>query len=94
MIEDHAIALVDKAAGSGPPPSKKRKLPATPSSKSKSPFVDLTQQDRNEVSSPTAKRKGGASTRKAKTEEKRLRRFRSHAPSSYLERLNRATTQR
>ena len=32
--------------------------------------------------------------RKAKDEEKRLRRFRDHAPASYLEKLHRATTQR
>ena len=94
MIEDHAIAPVDKASDSGSLPLKKRKMPATFSSKNKMPGLDLTQQDRNEASSPMAKRKKDASARKAKNEEKRLRRFRSHAPSSYLERLNRATTQR
>ena len=34
------------------------------------------------------------SPKKSKEEEKRLRRYRSHAPSSYLEKLSRATTQR
>lgn len=40
--------------------------------------------------SPTKK----STPRKAKDEEKRLRRFRDHAPASYLEKLHRATTQR
>ena len=91
MIEDYAIAPVDEAACFDSSASKKRKM-ATP--KSKGPVVDLTQQDETQINSPPTKKKKGASSRKKIDGEKRLRRFRPHAPSSYLERLNRATTQR
>lgn len=56
--------------------------------------MDLTQKDESQAHSPPAKKIKCASTRKAKDEEKRLKRFRPQPPSSYLERLNRATTQR
>ncbi|CAD6590956.1 MAG: hypothetical protein ASARMPREDX12_005305 [Alectoria sarmentosa] len=92
MIEDRATSLVDKAAGFDPAVSKKRKMAATSTPKSKGPVMNLT--DETRVHSPSAKKKKGASSRKAKDGEKRMRRFRLHAPSSYLERLNRATTQR
>ena len=94
MIEDHAIAPVDMAAGSDSHISKKRRMAATSTPKSKGPAIDPTQHDENQVQHPSAKKKKNTSSRKAKDEEKRLRRFRGHAPSSYLERLNRATTQR
>ncbi|KAL9073231.1 MAG: hypothetical protein Q9161_003063, partial [Pseudevernia consocians] len=93
MIEDHTISPVDKAACSEPTASKKRKMAATSTPKTKGPVVDLTQEDETQAPSPPAKKNKGASSRKPKDEEKRLRRFRAHAPSSYLERLNRATTQ-
>lgn len=92
MIEDKRILPVDTAAGFEPAGSKKRNMAATP--KRKGPVMDPTQEDDTQVHSPPTKKKKGASSRKAKDEEKRLRRFRPHAPSSYLERLNRATTQR
>lgn len=94
MIEDPPTSPVDGAPRSEPSASKKRKLAATSTPKSKGPVIDLTQGDEAQAQSSPAKKKKGASSRKAKDEEKRLRRFRPHAPSSYLERLNRATTQR
>ena len=94
MIEDHAIAPVDEAACFDSSASKKRKMAATSTPKSKGPVVDLTRQDETQINSPPTKKKKGASSRKKIDGEKRLRRFRPHAPSSYLERLNRATTQR
>ena len=94
MIEDQEIASVTMATCSHFHPSKKRKMAATSTSKSKEPFVDLNQQDEAQSNHPPAKKKKAASSRTGKGGEKRLRRFRSHAPSSYLERLNRATTQR
>lgn len=89
MIEDGAVLPVDQAACAEHTASKKRKLTATSTTKSKGQVIGLTQEDE-----PQAKKKKAVSTRKAKDEEKRLRRFRPYAPSSYLERLNRATTQR
>ena len=94
MIEDHAITPVEEAACFDSSASKKRKMAATSTPKSKGPVVDLTQQDETQINSPPTKKKKGASSRKKIDGEKRLRRFRPHAPSSYLERLNRATTQR
>lgn len=94
IIEDHATSPVDKAACFVPTASKKRKRAATPTPKSKGQVMDLTQEDENQAHSPPAKKNKGASARKAQNEEKRSRRFRPHASSSYLERLNRATTQR
>lgn len=82
------------AARSDAHTSKKRRMAATSTPKSKGPVMNPTQQDENEVQYPSAKKKKGISHRKAKGEEKRLRRFRGYPPSSYLERLNRATTQR
>ena len=93
MIEDHVIAPVG-AACSDPHISKKREMAATSTPKSKGLVMDPTQLDENQVQYPPAKKKKGISPRKAKDEEKRLRRFRGQAPSSYLERQNRATTQR
>lgn len=94
MIDDSAILTMNKAAGFEPAGLKKRKMAAKFTSKSDGPIMDLTQEDDTQAHSPPAKKKKGVSSRKAKEEEKRLRRFRAHAPSSYLERLNRATTQR
>ena len=94
MIEDQTTAPVDKATSSESIVSKKRKRAATSTSQSRGPVVDLTQQDDSQYCYPPAKKKKASSSRKAKYEEKRLRRFRAHAPSSYLERLRRATTQR
>ena len=94
MIEDQEIASVTRSTCSHSHSSKKRKMAAISTSKSKEPFVDLNQQDEVQSYYPPGKKKKGASSRNGKGGEKRLRRFRPHAPSSYLERLNRATTQR
>ena len=86
----------NKAVGSSPlisePLTKKRKRTAT---STPSKLVDLTNDDdAREVASPSKKKKKAATPKKATDEEKRLRRFRQHAPSTYLEKLHRATTQR
>ena len=94
MIEDHTIALVDKAANVESTALKKSKTTSTSTPKRKRPVTALTQEDETEIYSPSAKKKKIASSRKANDKEKRLRRFRAHATSSYKERLNRATTQR
>lgn len=57
---------------------------ASSTKKAKAPLMKKAE------TSPTKK----TTPRKAKDEEKRLRRFRDHAPASYLEKLHRATTQR
>ena len=95
MIEDHAISSAKNTACSESTALKKRKIPATSPPKSKGPTRDLTLEDGFQTHSPLAKKKKkGASSCNKKDEEKRSRRFRPHPPSSYLERLNRATTQR
>lgn len=94
MIEDHAISSAKKTGCSESPASKKRKVPAALSRKRKETTPDLTLEDGFQNPSSLAKKKKGASSCNKKDEEKRLRRFRQHPPSSYLERLNRATTQR
>jgi hypothetical protein len=96
MIEDP----VNAASSDVPPPkpvsaAKKRKRTATATpAKGKGKLVDHTFGDEAEVQSPSSKKKNRASPKKHKDEEKRLRRFRQHAPGSYLEKLQRATTQR
>lgn len=80
------------------PPKEKRARATRATSrkgKEKGKVIDLTAEDDAQVKSPPSKKKKkGASPREVKDEEKRLRRFRQYAPSSYLEKLNRATTQR
>ena len=73
-------------------PSKKKAR--APSSKGREQAIYAAADEEAEVQSPPSKGKKRASPRKAKDEEKRLRRFRQHAPSAYLEKLHRATTQR
>ena len=79
--------------------TKKRKRTATSTpSKTKTQVIDLTGDD-VEIASPSKKKKRKVarldkSPTKGKTEEKRLKRFRDHAPGSFLEKLHRATTQR
>ena len=94
MLEEQAPSLVSKLARSEPTASKKRKMTVTSTPKRKGTVVDLTQEDETQTYYPLGKKMKGASSHKAKDEEKRLRRFRPHPPQSYLERLNRATTQR
>lgn len=65
---------------------RKRIEPSTPS-KSK-PVIDLT------ADTPPSKKKAKSSPKKSDTTEKRLKRFRDHAPMNYLDRLHRAQTQR
>jgi len=74
------------------PNSKKRKRTAT-STPSKT-AIDLTNDYDGQDSPTSSKKKKAATPRKSKDEEKRLRRFRQKAPSTYLEKLHRATTQR
>ncbi|KAL9125330.1 MAG: hypothetical protein Q9217_005450 [Psora testacea] len=71
---------------------RKRTATSTPS-KTKTPTTDPTEEADIEYPSPSKKKKK-ASPEKGTSEEKRLKRFRDHAPHSYLEKLYRATTQR
>ncbi|KAI7116476.1 hypothetical protein KC352_g34037, partial [Hortaea werneckii] len=84
------------------PSSRKRKAPTTQSTK-QSTVIDLTgdeppQKRRSKKAKLVDNQVGEASkpqkTQKPKDEEKRLRRWRSHPPSSYLEVRDRALTQR
>ena len=84
----------DELASTSLPMTRKRKRDATEaSSKAEKPVMDLMAEEEAEIakSSPTKKK---AIPKMAKDKEKRLRRFRDHAPASYLEKLHRATTQR
>lgn len=71
------------------PAKKKRKV--VPGSSFKKPIVvdDLSER---EVASPAKKKR--TASKKSSEEEKRLRVFRKKAPLSYLDRLERATSQR
>ncbi|KAG8527989.1 uncharacterized protein KY384_006905 [Bacidia gigantensis] len=74
-------------------PNRKRKRgPTTTPIKSIAPLVDLTME--SDGSSPTKKRVKSSPKKRGKDEEKRLRMFRSRPPHTYLDRLNRAQTQR
>ena len=82
-----------EASSPAKPPneSKKRKRAATMTpSKAKDNANDAQDQ---ELASPSKKKTKPATPKKAK-EEKRLKRFRQHAPSTHIEKLHRATTQR
>ena len=95
MIEDHVISSAKKTECFESTASKKRKIPAASPPKRKEPTPGLTLEDGFQSHSPLAKKKKkGASSCNKKDEEKRTRRFRQHPPSSYLERLDRAITQR
>ena len=70
----------------------KRKRTAT--SQKKAAVDDLGDETSVDVKNPSPSKVQKRSPKKPKDEEKRLRRHRSYAPSSYLEKLQRATTQR
>lgn len=91
MIEDNA--LVPLGQGLLPDPaSKKRKRTATSTPRKTKELVgDLASEHDTLDFSLSSKKNKGASP---PISEKRLRRFRQHAPASYLEKLSRATTQR
>ena len=93
MIEGNQKSVENGSPASKPVATlKKRKRTATPTP---SKIIDLTEEyDGQENSSPIKKKKKPSTPKKAKDQEKRLRRFRSHAPSTYLDKLHRATTQR
>ena len=73
--------------------TKKRKRMATSTPTKQVINLDDGEDDQ-EIFSPSKKKKKMATPKKANDEEKRLRRYRQKAPASYLEKLNRATTQR
>ena len=84
----------DELASASGPTTRKRKRDATAAlSKAEKPVIDLTAEEEAGSAKPSPK-KTNASPKKAKDTEKRLKRFRDHAPGSYLEKLHRATTQR
>ena len=78
---------------SGPTTRKRTRDATAAPSKAEKPVIDLTAEEEAESAKPSPKKKK-ASPQKAKDTEKRLKRFRDHAPGSYLEKLHRATTQR
>ena len=76
----------------GPPPSSSGK-------KRKREYLDLTHDSEAQPAGESKATNSQSSTsksrpKKAKGEEKRLKRFRSHPPGSYIERLDRARSQR
>lgn len=91
----------DQLVSASGPMTRKRKRDATAApSKAEKPVIDLMAEDEAlmaedeaEMAKPSPTKKK-ASPQKAKDNERRLRRFRDHAPASYLEKLHRATTQR
>ena len=84
----------DELASASVPTTRKRKRNATAApSKTEKPAMDLMAEEEAELAKPSSTKKK-ATPQKAKDNEKRLRRFRQHAPASYLEKLHRATTQR
>ena len=89
------MATHDAKSTSGPEVGgRKRKRAAISNSMTgKETPQDLTLTN-TENSATSSGKKPKNSLRKAALEEKRLRRFRKKAPSSYLEKLDRATTQR
>ena len=83
------------------PMTRKRKRDATAApSKVEQPVTEVMVEEEEEpAKAPSTKKAETSPTKKttpqkAKDKEKRLRRFRDHAPASYLEKLHRATTQR
>ena len=87
----------DELASASGPMTRKRKRDATATpSKAQQPVVDLMAEEEAEIAKPSEKKASPkkASPKKAKDDEKRLKRFRDHAPGLYLEKLHRATTQR
>ena len=96
----------DESVSTSGPMTRKRKRDATaaPSKEENSVTEGVVEEETEPAkASPTkmaktslTKKAETAPTKKrnAKDEEKRLRRFRDHAPASYLEKLHRATTQR
>ncbi|QKX56368.1 uncharacterized protein TRUGW13939_03469 [Talaromyces rugulosus] len=75
-------------------PSSKRQRPATTNAKPKA-LIDLTGDtaDEDDVVVTKAKKKKKAPS-ESSTSERRARRFRNHPPQSYLEKLDRARTQK
>ncbi|MCJ1279736.1 hypothetical protein MMC21_007560 [Puttea exsequens] len=95
MIEEYSILETRVVSPESEPPTKKRKGNVTTKSTTpKKQVIDLTAADDVSTQASPSKKGKKATSKKAKDEEKRLRRFRDNAPSSYLEKLHRATTQR
>ncbi|MCJ1444911.1 MAG: hypothetical protein MMC23_005414 [Stictis urceolatum] len=106
----HDLSSEDNAPLQTPPPAKRRRVapPRAASRKSKQAPTDLTvdgdyvysgaekSKDKDIFQTPKSSSKTSTRTprRPKKGEEKRLRLFRKQAPQSYLERYERATSQR
>ena len=92
-----AAAIESHPASSPRTPAKKRKrdvtLPVTRRG-GKPQVIDLTQDEEDEAITKSSKKRKAAASRASEDEEKRLRMFRKHPPSKYLEKLNRALGQR
>lgn len=85
MIDDAGKNVTNDPQWGSPTKKRKRNTPV------KTMADSGNAHDLHAASSPSKKKKA---TTKKPDEEKRLKRFRSKAPSSYLEKLHRATTQR
>lgn len=85
-----------KTGPTSPTVPKRRKVINTPTStpRGKAKVIDLTGDDEDnlEIVTPSKRRRSKAKT--GQDEEKRLKMFRKSAPLSYLDKLNRAQTQR
>ena len=85
----------DELATTSGPTTRKRKRNATAApSKAEKPVMDLMAEEEAESAKPSPTKKKKVPPAEVKDNEKRLRRFRDHAPGSYMEKLHRATTQR
>ncbi|KAL8808083.1 MAG: hypothetical protein Q9182_000361 [Xanthomendoza sp. 2 TL-2023] len=86
VIDDELSIMSPQALNTPKAASRKRKQPSPTKMKSQL-------QDSSDTLNPTPKKRKTASPKK-KDEEKRLRHFRTHAPASYKQKLERAQSQR
>ena len=90
-----ALAEDDEPEGVPIKPVRKKRAPRAAASSTRADVIDLTGEEANVI--PTKKTK--TKTPKSKVSEgtdpeRRIRPFRKHPPKSYLDRLERATSQR
>jgi len=98
MVQDLNMGIPEDTppAQTGASSTNERKRAATSSRprKETAAVIDLTATDDLHTVSPTSKKKSRTVAKKGELQEKRLRRFRVKPPGTYLERLERARTQR
>ena len=88
------MARTRNPSGSSPlaPPAKRRRVGASKSMSSDKNITDPTCDGNDQVPEPLLKKT--ATAHATEENEKRLRRFRSHPPGSFQQRLERALSQR